>query len=388
MLKPTLRILSAVLALSFSAGHARSAAPRDTNFVLKDPRPFKVICYSGYRDGQGPGWAEPTEAQVREDLTLLKKYTHGIRTYGSAKGSHGYLVPKIADELGLSVHLGVWVDNTYDEAVNIAAINDAIALLKEGHKSIKSVIVGYEYMLRVRHPELTAKPNVRPDPGVEETRLINYIKLVKAAVPKGVEVTTADTWAEVRDNGDALLGQLDYVIWHAHPWWENQDIAGAVAYVATRQQIIRDRVARIGGKRLVLGETGWPTRAANGPAVGSPENQVRYFKELTAWGFETYSEFWSFTSFDETWKDAEGQVGGHWGLWNSARQPLSVISGLDTLYPKYMWSENPDISSTGISGPRIRIGPWLSPSRPIDALGRAMESLSGRRAAGISWPDR
>jgi len=368
-------------ALSVFAGHAVSATPRDTNIILKDPRAFKAICYSGYRDGQGPGSAEPSEAQVREDLTLLKNYTHEIRTYGSGKGSHGSLVPKIADELGLSVHLGVWVDNTYDEAVNIAAVNDAIALLKENHRSIKSVIVGNEFMLRVRHPELTAKPNVKPDPAVEEGRLINYIKLVKAAVPKGVEVTTADTWAEVRANSDALLGQLDYVIWHAHPWWENQDIAGAGAYVATRQQVIQDRVAKIGGKRLVLGETGWPTRATNGPAVGSPENQARYFKELTIWGFENYSEFWSFTSFDESWKDAEGEVGGHWGLWNSNRQPLPVISGLDTLYPKYMWSENPANATTAVSGPRIRISPGLSASRPIDALGRAVDNLSLRRRA-------
>ena len=371
------------LGLLLSAGHARSVAPRDTNIILKDPRAFKTICYSGYRDGQGPGWAEPNEAQVREDLTLMKKFTHEIRTYGSGKGGHGYLVPKVADELGLTVHLGVWVDNTYDEAVNIAAVNDAIALLREGHKSIKSVIVGNEFMLRVRHPELTTKPNVKPDPAVEEARLVNYIKLVKAALPKGVEITSAETWSDVRDNSDAILNQLDYVIWHTHPWWEYQNISGAVTYVASRQQIIKDRVAKVGGKRLVLGETGWPTRATRGPAVGSPENQTRFFKELTTWGFDTYSEFWTFTSFDETWKDAEGEVGGHWGLWYSNRQPLPVINALNTLYPKYMWSENPGNISTGVRGPQVRISPRLSATGPIDALGRAVEKLSARhRAAG------
>ncbi len=380
MIKKTFAIVSLALGLGMTHSYAASALARDTNIVLKDGRAFKCICYSGYRDGQGPGAAEPNEAQVREDLVLLKKFTHEIRTYGSGKGGHGYLVPKIADELGLTVHLGIWIDNTYDEAVNLAAVNDGIALLKENHKSIKSVIVGNEYMLRVRHPELTTKPNIHPDVNVEQARLVNYIKLVKAGAPKGVQVTSAETWSDVRDNGDELLSQLDFVIWHTHPWWENQSISAAVGYIASRQQIIKDRVAKIGGKRLVLGETGWPTLATRGAAVGSPENQQRYYKELTAWGFENYSEFWSFTGFDEQWKDAEGTVGGHWGLWYNNRQPLPVITNLTQMAPKYMWSENPDLS-TAIA-PVARLSPRSAVvGGPVDALGRAVEALSQRHHA-------
>ena len=174
-----------------------SPRPATPTIAFKDPRPFKCLCYSGYRDGQAPGQSEPSEAQVREDLILVKKYTHEIRTYGSAKGTHGNFVPKLADELGLTVHLGIWVDATYEDAINLAAVNDAIALIKEGHKSIKSVIVGNEYMLRVRHPEITPTPAIKPDKVLSEARLVAWIKMVKAAVPKGVEVSTADTWSEV-----------------------------------------------------------------------------------------------------------------------------------------------------------------------------------------------
>ena len=138
-----------------------------------------------------------------------------------------------------------------------------------------------------------------------------------------------------------MLSQLDFVTWHLHPWWEDQAIGNAVAYLATRHKAVQDRVAKFPGKRLVLGETGWPTLANHGGAVGSPENQARYFGELTAWGFHNNAEFWSFTAFDENWKNGEGAVGGHWGFWLANRQPLPIITGLNTLYPKYMWSENP-----------------------------------------------
>jgi exo-beta-1,3-glucanase (GH17 family) len=354
---------------------------RDTNVILKDPRAFKCICYSGYRDGQAPGQSEPSESQVREDLVLIKQYAHEIRTYGSAKGSHGNLIPKLADELGLAVHLGIWVDATYDAAVNQAAVNDAIALVQEGHKSIKSVVVGNEYMLRVRHPEITPTPHIKPDPAAAEAELTAWVKQVKAAMPMGVQVTTADTWNEINTNGDELLSQLDFITWHLHPWWEDQAIGNAVTYLASRYQTVSDRVAKFPGKRIVLGETGWPTQATRGAAVGSPENQMKYFRDLTAWGFDNRAEFWSFTAFDEKWKDAEGAVGGHWGFWFSNRQPIAIITGINTLYPRYMWSENPDVA-TGIriAAPRnaavrsLGAGPL-----PVDALGRAVEAMSEGR---------
>lgn len=387
----------------FSPGNAvssglalQAAAARDTNIVLKDPRAFKCICYSGYRDGQGPGIGEPSEAQVREDLVLLKKYTHEIRTYGSGKGSHGNLVPKIADEIGLSVNLGVWVDATYDDATNLAAVNDAIALIKEGHKSIKSVIIGNEYMLRVRHPEITPTPNIKPDWAQSEARLVGWVKQVKAAIPKTVLVTTADTWSEIVADGDPLLSQLDYVIWHLHPWWENQAINVAVAYVDQRHKAVADRLVKIGSPRLVLGETGWPTQASHGGAVGSPENQTRFFKELTAWGWNNNFEFWSFTAFDESWKNAEGSVGGHWGFWTAGRQAQNVITTLSTWEPKYMMSENPDLSTTAImplmqKRPSLRDfagrrSEWSGNIR--DALGRGISAsaIPGSKESRIFAP--
>lgn len=372
--RPPLKSLGLALILSLpGAGAVRAAALRDTNITLTDPRPFKCICYSGYRDGQAPGQSEPSESQVREDLILLKKFTHEIRTYGSGKGTHGNFIPKLADEIGLSVHLGIWLDDTYSDAANLGALRDAFALIREGHKSIKSVIVGNEYMFRVRNID---KRPVAP----AMARLLGYVKMVRDSIPADIPITSADTWSDVNSNSDEFIGSLDYVIWHTHPWWENQSIASAVGYVAGRYKIIQDKVAKVGGKPLVLGETGWPTMANNGAAVGSPSNQFQYFKDLTAWGFRNNAEFWSFTAFDESWKGAEGAVGAHWGLWYTNRQPLPIISGVNTLAPAYMWSENPDITTSvrlPASGPG-RVGLRAEGARPmdaIDALGRNLEAL-------------
>jgi exo-beta-1,3-glucanase (GH17 family) len=360
---------TALLALSVPAA---AAAPRDTNITFKDPRPFKTLCYSGYRDGQGPGSSEPNETQVREDLVLLKKFTHEIRTYGSGKGTHGHFVPKIADELGLSVHLGIWIDDTYPENSNINALRDAFALIREGHKSIKSVIVGNEFMFRVRNIDK------RPvDPAM--ARLLNYVKMVQDSIPSSIKVTSADTWSDVEKNSDEFIRNLDYVIWHTHPWWENQTIGSAANYVASRYKVIQDKVAKVGGKPLVLGETGWPTEVTKGQAVGSQPNQFRFFKDMQAWAFENFAEYWAFTAFDESWKSAEGPVGAHWGMWKTDRQPLQIITDINQLSPRYMWSENPE-TPTSISGRTSRAIPsraWVGTR--ADMLGRSLESPGGAR---------
>jgi exo-beta-1,3-glucanase (GH17 family) len=362
-------------------------APRDTNITLKNPKPFKTICYSGYRQGQGPGWAEPTEQQVREDLRILATYTHEIRTYGSGAGTHGNeFVPKICDELGLKLHLGVWVDNTYSESENLKAVNDAIAVAKKGYASIKSVIVGNEYMFRVRSSDSAAGP--------AEARLIGYIKKVRAEIPGNIEVTNADTWGAWMDNSDALIESIDYLLWHTHPWWEQKAIGNVEAHMDDVHNKIKARLsARFKNKREVLGEVGWPSSADNPPAIGSETNQAQFFKTLHAWAWKQNFEYWSFAAFDESWKDAEGPVGGHWGLWNIDRTPKPIITGISTLIPRYMqWDSDgpaslihngramPAPASTGYS--RYLVGSGLG-SVPIVgetrlSIGRGAHDLLGR----------
>lgn len=367
-------LLAAAVAILAAAAPVR--AQRDTNVVIKNPKPFKAICYSGYRQDQGPGWLEPTEAQVREDLRILAPYTHEIRTYGSGAGTHGHsFVPKICDELGLKLHIGIWVDDKYDEAANLKAVNDAIALAKAGHKSIVSVIVGNEFMFRVRNID---KRPIAP----AEARLINWIKKAQAEVPAHIEVTNADTWGDWTGASDALIESIDYLIWHTHPWWERKGINDITAHMNDVHGKIRARLGtKFASKRELLGEVGWPSAVTNGPAVGSQENLAKFFQTVHTWAWHQRFEYWAFASFDESWKGAEGAVGGHWGLWDINRAPKPVITGIASLWPRYMqWDSE---GTTSVRQGRLAGTRHAAASRFLSARGLSILPVAdGRDALG------
>ncbi|MGA2058479.1 MAG: hypothetical protein ABSG88_24640 [Bradyrhizobium sp.] len=63
------------------------------------------------------------EARIRADLTAIAKQANAVRTYASTQGLES--VPAIAAELGLTVTLGIWIDQ--DEARNKREIETALA---------------------------------------------------------------------------------------------------------------------------------------------------------------------------------------------------------------------------------------------------------------------
>src|SRR4051812_37275583 len=50
----------------------------------------------------------PTPEQIRSDLKTIAPYARSIRTYSSTGG--GELVPAIANEFGMRVTVGAWID--------------------------------------------------------------------------------------------------------------------------------------------------------------------------------------------------------------------------------------------------------------------------------------
>jgi len=80
------------------------------------------------------------------------------------------------------------------------------------------------------------------------------------------------------------------------------------------------------GKKVIVSETGWPNiGTAEGGAVPSFENAIKYFVDTHLWAEEDEVEVFWFSSFDETWKvDAEGDVGAYWGLWDKDGNPKYV----------------------------------------------------------------
>jgi exo-beta-1,3-glucanase (GH17 family) len=298
---------------------------------------FKAIGYEGYRDGQMPGYgpsAQPTCAQVKQDLTILAPYTRGIRTYNSTSTFHdGKCIPAIADELGLDLHMGIWIDDTYTDAGNLAALDDSIGVLCGGpkpggcpngsaHPSVKTLIVGNEYLLRVRQR--------LGDAIGAEARLIGYIQYVRARAPKTIEVVTGESYADWLSASAALYRAVDRIVWYSHPWWDKLPASEAAAHLKMIHERILAKMKVYGiNKGERLGETGYPWAEQNGAAQGTEAAQAQYLKDLDAYAASVGLEYWFFEAFDEQWKTTvEGPVGASWGIWKADRTPHAVIAQL------------------------------------------------------------
>src|SRR5262245_52467187 len=85
------------------------------------------VSFSPYRVGQGPvDKVFPTPEQIREDLRTVAPHTRSVRTYTSLDGMDQ--IPKLANEFGLQVTAGAWLDG--DRQKNDREIRHLIASVK------------------------------------------------------------------------------------------------------------------------------------------------------------------------------------------------------------------------------------------------------------------
>jgi exo-beta-1,3-glucanase (GH17 family) len=242
-------------------------------------------------------------------------------------------IPGIADTLGLDLHMGIWVDNTYPDADNFAAIDASLSIVAQGHPSIKTLIVGNEYLLRVRQS--------LGDSVAAEQRLVSYINYARMKAPPNIEVVTGESYPDWLSASPALFNAVDRIMWHSHPWWEQFPIDQAAAHLATTHDQMRAKMQQYGiSKPERLGETGYPWAVNNGAAVGSEANEAQYLHDLSAYSASVGLEYFFFEGFDENWKNAEGPVGGKWGLWTADRTapPHMIIQNISSLIqPQDEW---------------------------------------------------
>jgi len=283
-------------------------------------KPLSVIAYSPYRDGQGPGGAQPTMDQVKADLMMLKPLVDGVRVYGT-DGAQGY-IPALCDQLGIDLYLGAWIDGIATDEPNVHAL---AAIVNQNHPSIKVAIVGNEVLNR------SAKN------GVTEARMVQLVDLFKADLKvTTVKVAEADTYPQWMKGLPNLAADVDLIIWHTYAYWSGVDISNAFAVVNGRYN---DMLAAYPGKPMVLGETGWPTMVDHQStdmtttSVANEANQAKYYTDALT-GFRARNlPAWMFDAIDEMWKatDGEGPVGAHWGIFTTARQPKQAVTAIMNL---------------------------------------------------------
>jgi exo-beta-1,3-glucanase (GH17 family) len=295
-------IVVALINLSYWAHEGRLKAVPDAGVSQIDS-----VSFSPYRRGQDPlARITPTLTEILQDVAVLAGRARAVRTYSSLEGLE--MVPRYARPLGMKVMQGAWLGREPD--VNEREIQSVISLANRYPDVIDRVVVGNEVLLR---RDLTAE------------QLAGYIERVRAAVKQ--PVTYADVW-EFWLRNPQLAAHVDFITIHILPYWEDDpiEIERAVDHVLAIYARLR---AAFPGKRIMIGEVGWPSEGRmRGGALPSPANQARLVRGFLAAAHAQGLDYNIFAAFDEPWKTAlEGTVGRHWGIFDADRNPKFPLAG-------------------------------------------------------------
>ena len=246
-------------------------------------------------------------SQIEADLKTLAQRFDCVRIYSVGQGLHE--VPRIAQQLGIKVLLGMWIGRSQSD--NEKELTRTVDIARKYPSTIRAIVVGNEVLLRGEQPASVIR---------------TYIERVKSAVP-GVKVTYADVWEFWLGNRE-LADAVSFVTVHILPYWEDRpvDIGNAVGHVSYIYQKVKNELK---GKEVMIGETGWPSfgRQRQG-AVPSLVNQARFIREFSVRANLEKIDYNAIEAFDQPWKrNMEGAVGGYWGLYDIYDTPKFPFRG-------------------------------------------------------------
>ena len=268
---------------------------------------FTGICYGPYRDNHHPEFGiHPTIADIAEDLVLVEKLTHAVRTY-SVNNTLAQ-IPSLAALRQIDCYPSAWISN--NESRNDTQVSTLIHVANQNLQNVKGLVVGNEVLLRNE---------------MSEQQLIEYISRVKDATD--APVGYADIWAEWLNHPE-LAQSVDILFVHIYPYWDGIGIDDAASYVLAKWNEVKERYPN---KAMILGETGWPTQGRIlGEAVPSEENQRKYVNDIRRIAQTDNIPYFYFEVFDEKWKINEGgmDVGDHWGMYYSNGSPKPLLVDL------------------------------------------------------------
>jgi exo-beta-1,3-glucanase (GH17 family)/cellulose synthase/poly-beta-1,6-N-acetylglucosamine synthase-like glycosyltransferase len=244
----------------------------------------------------------PNSEKIRADLKTLAPLTRAIRLYSSTGGVE--LVPPIANEVGLKVTVGAWIDKNTDR--NEREMLSAIDLAKR-NGNVNGIVVGNETIYRGEQK-------------IED--LIRLIQRVKGSV--NVPVTTGEIWNIWLEHPE-LASSVDFIAAHILPYWEGFSDKQAVDQALIIYQKLRDAFP---GKRIVIAEFGWPSAGYNlQNATPGPFEQAVTLRNFVSRAEAIGMEYNIVEAIDQPWKFFEGGVGPYWGILNAAREPKFAWTG-------------------------------------------------------------
>lgn len=213
------------------------------------------LAYNGFQRWESPLSRQfPSDAALKADLVQLAGLSKRLRTY-SASELPG--LPALAAEQGFTLSAGVWLDQRRDNNERELA---AIVAATRQHPAIDRVIAGNETLLR---------DEMKP------AELHAYLDRLRAALQ--VPVSTAEPW-HVWLKQPELADHVDFITVHLLPYWEGLPADRAVDYALERYAEVRERFP---GKKVVIGEIGWPSNGdRRAAAEATPENQALFIRQF------------------------------------------------------------------------------------------------------------
>ena len=295
----------------------------------------RAICYSGYRDGQGPNWnIHPNYDEVKEDLIILSEHFDYIRMY--SPGYHTQTAIKVIEDLNLDlkVMLGVhlqgeesnplctWGGDYTDEQVekhkiqNSNQVKEAIKIANLYPEIVFSVSAGNE-AVPVWNENLVRAPKV-----------LEFVKELKANIKQ--PVTYCDGGHEWTSTLKEVAKEVDFISVHTYAVWNEFNIDEGLKIANRDLKAVNDMYPN---KKCIITETGWPTQSDGKrikPELVGEDIQLRYFNEIEKWSKDSDTLMFFFASFDSKWKGGAHPLDPekNWGVYNSDRTPKKVIKNL------------------------------------------------------------
>ena len=276
---------------------------------------FQSLSFAPFSRHMSPEGEAPTnEAQVRSDMKAVAPYTQSIRTYSSTNGKE--LIAPVAAEQGIRVTAGAWLNRQTDKdtgaviekakAANAREIAGVVDVARR-NRNVQAVVVGNETLLR---------------DDMNDDELAELIRSVKRQV--NVPVTSGEIWNTWLDH-PKVASSVDFILAHILPYWENVPADQVVDYTINAYNRLR---AAYPGKRIVIGEFGWPSHGFNrGASVPDPVSQAKIIREFVTRADALGIEYNIIEAFDLPKKQNEGSVGQYWGVFDADRNLKFPLTG-------------------------------------------------------------
>lgn len=150
--------------------------------------------FYGLNYGINENACPPLEKYI-EDFKQIKKYTNRVRTFALSVCNQGALALQAANQLGMNIYLGMWIDRP-DTFTN--EMNALLSIVNNNQLSLEKVdglIVGSEVLYRK---------------DTDENSLANYLADVRKLLQgKNIPITTADVYYEFPP---VVVEQLDFLM--------------------------------------------------------------------------------------------------------------------------------------------------------------------------------